>query len=119
MAFIWTHESKVGDIAEISSLEEMQDNCDWLTDNQACITENSSVDITYYTTDDSLKDITVVPTGFITIYGTVQTGENAAQYSSRNDPFQTHCITANTFIYNTVYISMSYSGDGGCSLFGS
>jgi len=119
MAFTWTYESKIGDNAKVNALSEMQDNCDWLLDNQACVTEDSAINTTYYTVDDNAEDITIVPTGFITIYTTIQTGECSSNLSGNNVPFQTNCGTANNNVYNVLYQSMHYSGLGGCTFVGS
>jgi len=119
MAFTWTYESKIGDNAKVNALSEMQDNCDWLLDNQACVTEDSAINTTYYTVDDNAEDITIVPTGNVTIYTSVQSGECSSNLSGYNPPFQTNCGTANSNVYSVLYTSMHYSGDGGCSFIGS
>ncbi len=37
MAFTWTNISKQGGVVKVDGIQEMQDNCDYIADNIACI----------------------------------------------------------------------------------
>ncbi len=95
MAFTWTNLSETGGIVKLDGIQEMEDNCDWLDDNAACI-NHKSVDLgSNYTTDDTSYYIGVLSTN----YSTALSFENIVDYIGENTNYDITDVSDNAGHY--------------------
>lgn len=113
MAFTWANLNKTGGIISIAGLQEMQDNCDYLDDNIACINEKS-VDCTSNYTSDLTSNYTSDNAG---AQSAINSAVLASELSTRNESV---CITNvgdnDTYYYSDdSWLNSGYCSDTSCS----
>jgi hypothetical protein len=87
----WTETIATGGIVEAVDINEFKTNVDWIKDNLACLSHNSTVRATHYSADDSGHNGTYNATHYTT-------------YQATND-------SAEKALHNSVYKVTNYTGD--------